>query len=151
VIASLNGRDIAGSDDFIRTIGHTPIDQPAKLKVYRDGRATEIEVTPRRRPLAQVAINRETQRMRWRGLTVSSVPQNWNGKQGSEAPAGLFVVGIDDAELAKKLNLKQGSIITMVGGQAVKTIADLQKIIDSTPADKLMVQTADAEVVSAQQ
>ena len=150
VIATLNGRDVADSDTFIRMIGHTPVDQPAKLRIYRDGKPIDMEVTPRRRPLSQVAINRETQRMRWRGVTISSIPQNWN-KKGTESPVGLYVVGVDDADTAKALNIKQGSIITSVAGQVVRNIADLQKIIDSTPPENLKVKTSDAEVVSAQE
>ena len=151
VIVALNGRNVSDSASFIRMIGHTPIDQPARLKVFRDGKATEVEVTPRRRPLPQVAVNRETQRMRWRGITISSVPQNWKSQPGAQPPMGLFVVGIDDADTARALNVKQGSIITSVAGQVVRDIADLQRIINSAPLEDLSVTTADAEVVSAQQ
>jgi serine protease Do len=76
IIVALNGREIRDSDAFIRAIGHTVVDQPAKLMVFRSGKAMELEVTPRRRPMPQLAVRRETQRMRFQGITVASLPQN---------------------------------------------------------------------------
>ncbi|HYO10508.1 MAG TPA: trypsin-like peptidase domain-containing protein [Tepidisphaeraceae bacterium] len=153
VIVSLNGREVPDSDSFIRQIGQTPVDRPSKVMVYRQGRGVELELTPRRRPMPQVAINRENQRMRWRGLTLSSLPQNWHGPAGETAPVGgLFVVGIDDADTGKKLGLKQGSIITSVAGKVVRSISELQQIIDSTPPEMLEVKTVEtAAVATAQQ
>ena len=90
--------------------------------------------------------------MRWRGITLSSVPQNWATKPGSTPPAGLYVVGIDDADAGKKLGLKQGSIITSVAGKLVRSISELQQVIDSTPVEKLTVQTVEtAAIATAQQ
>jgi S1-C subfamily serine protease len=109
-------------------------------------------VTPKKRPMPPLAINRETQRLRWRGITLSAVPQNW-AKPGEGEPLGVYVVGLENPELAKKLKLKQGSIIKAIAGKAVKGIADLQKIIDSTPmAEDVNFETADtAAIATAQQ
>ena len=151
VIVAFNGKDIHDSDTFIRMIGKSEIDQPAKLTIYRGGKCVDVDITPRKRPIAQVAIKRETQRMRWHGITLSSVPQGWQTKQGSQPAGGLYVVGIEDAELGKKLGVKQGSIITAVAGKMVTSIADLQAIVASTPPENIKVDVADAAVVSAQQ
>src|SRR5438045_8959530 len=112
----------------------------------------DLDGTPRRGPMPQVAVSRETQRIRWRGITVSCVPQSWQTKPGTQTPTGLFVVGIDDADIGKKLGLKQGSIITSVAGKVVRSISELQQVIDSTPSDKLEVQTVEtAAIATAQQ
>ena len=148
VVIALNGSDVADSDAFIRMIGQATVDVPAKVTVCRSGKHVDIEVTPRRRPLPQVAVTRETQRMRWRGITVSSMPLNWQGKTGE----GLFVVGVDDIDTGKKFNVKQGSIITTVAGKVVRTIADLQQVINSNPPESLKIETADsAAIATAQQ
>ena len=60
-----------------------------------------------------------SQRLRWRGITLSAVPQNW-GKPGEPVPAGVYVVGIENAEAGKKLGIKQGSIITRIAGHAIE-------------------------------
>ena len=103
--------------------------------------------------MPQLAVKRETQRMRWRGITVASLPENWQTAKGATAPtSGLFVVGVDDADVAKKLNLKQGSIITSVAGKVVRSISELQQVIENTPPDKADVQTVEtAAIATAQQ
>jgi serine protease Do len=157
VIVAVNGSAIRDSDAFIRVVGRTAVDQVAKLQVWRDKKQVEVEVTPKRRPMPALAVNRESQRLRWRGITLSAVPANWasvkpGAKPGEAAPAGVYIVGIQDAEMGKKLNIKPGQIITSIAGQAIKSVADLQKIIDSMPLDDVKVGTADsASVATAQQ
>jgi serine protease Do len=153
VIVAVNGTTVRDSDAFIRLIGRTAVDQPARLQVFRDKKQVEIEVTPKRRPMPPLAVNRETQRLRWRGITLTAVPANWSGsKPGETAPMGVYIVGIEDAEMGKKLGIKPGQIITSIAGQAVKSVADLQKLIDSVPLDDVKVGTADsAAIATAQQ
>jgi serine protease Do len=152
VVVALNGQPVDDSDAFIRMIGHAAVDQPATLRVYRDRKAIEIVVTPRRRPAAALAINRDSQRLRWRGITLSAVPQNWAAKPGEAVPSGVYVVGMENAEAGKKLGLKQGSIITSFAGKAISNITDLQKLLDSAPLDDVKLETADsAAIATAQQ
>ena len=153
VIVGVNGQAVKDSDAFIRIIGRSKVDHPATLQVFRDKKQIEIAVTPKKRPMPPLAINRESQRLRWRGITLSAVPQNWAKPGEGDPPAGVYVVGLESPEIAKKLGIKQGSIIKSIAGKAVKSIADLQKIIDSTPLEgELDFETADtAAIATAQQ
>ena len=152
MIVALNGQPVPDSDTFIRMIGRSKTDVPATLTVMRDHKSLDVEVTPKRRPMPPLAVNRETQRLRWRGITLTAVPHNWATKPGDAAPAGVYVVGIEDAEAGKKLGLKQGQIITAIAGKAIKSIEDLQKILDSVDFDAIKIDTADsAAVATAQQ
>jgi serine protease Do len=151
VIVAVNGTPVLDSDAFIRVIGHSKVDEPAKLTLFRDKKQLEVVVTPKKRPMPPLAINRETQRLRWRGITLSAVPQNWV-KPGEAEPAGVYVVGVENAELAKKLKIKQGSIIKSIAGKTVTSIADLQKIIDSTPLEEgIEFVTADTAAIATAQ
>jgi serine protease Do len=154
VIVALNGNPVNDSDAFIRMIGHTPIEKVSKLTIYRDRKPLEIEVTPRRRPMPPLAVNRESQRLRWRGITLSAVPQNWAKPPGQATPPqGVYVVGIENAEAGKKLGIKQGQIITSIAGKAIKSMAELQQAINSMPLDDaIKFETADgAAIATAQQ
>ena len=104
-------------------------------------------MTPRRRPMPAVAINRETQKLRWRGITLTAVPANWSAKEG------VYIVAIDDTAAGKKLGVKQGQVITSIAGKAIKGLADLQKLIDSVPLEEdVKFLTADgAAIATAQQ
>jgi S1-C subfamily serine protease len=152
VIVAVNGDPVRDADGFIRMVGWSKIDAPATLTVFRDKKQIEVSVTPKRRPMPPLAVNRETQRLRWRGITLSAVPQNW-AKPGEGEPAGVYVVGVESAEVAKAFKLKQGSIIKGIAGKAVKGLADLQQIIESTPPEQTVeFETADnAAIATAQQ
>jgi S1-C subfamily serine protease len=152
VITAVNGQMVADSDGFIRMIGRSQVDQPAKLTVFRDRKSLEVTVTPKRRPMPPLAVNRETQRLRWRGITLSSVPQNWAKPGETGAPAGVYVIGVENAEAGKKLGVKQGSIITAIAGKAVRSIADLQEVLArmETEDPKLEI-AADAAIATAQE
>jgi S1-C subfamily serine protease len=145
VITAVNGTPVRDSDSFIRIVGRAPIDQPARLTVARDRKTLEVSVAPRRRPMPAVAINRETQKLRWRGITLTAVPANWSAKEG------VYIVAIEDAEAGKKLGIKQGQVITQFAGQRIKGIADLQKVIDSVPLDDVKLQTADTATIATAQ
>ena len=152
VIVAVNGRPVDDADAFIRMVGHTAVEKIATLTVYRDRKPVQIEITPTRRPMPQVAINRESQRLRWRGITLTAVPQNWGKQPGQPAPQGVYVVGIDDPEAGKKLGIKQGQIITAIAGKAIKSVAELQQAINSLPLDEVKLETsAGAAMATAQE
>ena len=98
-----------------------------------------------------LAINRESQRFRWRGITLSAVPTNWAKQPGQPAPQGVYVVGIEDAEAGKKLGLKPGQIITSIAGKAVHSLAELQAAINDMPLDDLKLETADTAAIATAQ
>ncbi len=149
-VVSIAGSPVRDSDHFVRLVGQMPIDALGRIGVWRNGEIKEISLTPCRREMPTFAVNKWSQRLRWRGMTLGPIPANWAGKTGDIATTGVYVVGIDDPKICTKLGIKQGSIIRSVAGNVIKSIADLQKIIDSTPPDQLKFETApDAQIVAA--
>jgi serine protease Do len=142
VIVSLNGDEIHDGDDFVRVIGRTPVDKPAKMIVARSGKTSSVEVTPRRRPMPSVAVTRERQRLRWQGLVLASVPANFTDPAQGKDAHGLIVVGMDDSSPLKKNGIALGTVITTVAGKAVSSIVDLQKIIEGTPREDWKIETS---------
>jgi S1-C subfamily serine protease len=142
---------VSNSDAFNRKIGHASTEAPSTLTVFRDHKRVEVQVTPKRRPTPQLAVNRQTQRYRWRGITLSSVPQNWTVRPGASVPGGVYVIGIEDAEAGKKLGIKPGQIITGIAGKTVKSLTDLQKLLDSIPPDAIKIDTADSATLATAQ
>src|SRR5207302_1283954 len=121
----------------------TSVGEPAEFRVYRDGKPLCVAVTPRKRRLPIVAVTRESQRLRWRGLLVGPVPAHWKIDGTSNPGKGLMVLGIDRASPMQRQGITQGSVITTVAGTAVSTIAQLQEILNSTPNEKCVVEIAD--------
>lgn len=144
VIVSFNGEKITSSDQFVRLIGSAHVNRAAEIRMFRDGQSATIELTPRRRPMPSVAVNRQNQRLRWRGMVLGAIPENWthatptgDAEQSATASrSGLMVIGLDESSpYAKELSI--GSIITSIGGKTVASISELQSMIDGTLPEKL--------------
>src|SRR6185369_12475790 len=154
LVVAVNGSQVHDADQFVRLVGQMPIDNAGTIAVWRGGALKEIKITPRRREMPSVAVSKFTQRLRWHGMMLGAVPANWSstatpGAKPGEAITGVYVVGVEDPSLVAKLGIKQGSIIRAVAGKVVKSIADLQKVIDSTPPDQLKFETADSTAMAA--
>ena len=141
VIVSLNDEQIDDGDDFVRVIGRCPVDKAAKLSLARGGKSVTLAVTPRRRPMPHVAVTRESQRLRWQGLVLSSGPATFKDAKAA-ATTGLIVVGMDESSPLAKKGIALGTVITPVAGKAVGSILELQKIIEATPQEQWEIGTA---------
>ena len=149
VIVSLNDRQIDDGDDFVRAIGRCPVDKAATINLSRAGKPVTLAVTPRRRPMPHVAVTRESQRLRWQGLVLSSVPANFKDAKATAAATGLIVVAMDEASPLAKKGIALGTVITTVAGKAVSSIMELQKIIEATPQEQWEIGTATAPAALA--
>jgi S1-C subfamily serine protease len=143
-ILSINDIAITDSDQFASTVGITPINQPAKICIVREGKSMQVSVNLARRPSTAVAITRDTQRIRWRGLVLGPIPINWDITKSKRPASGVMVLGVSPASpLADKVTI--GSIITSIGGKALGEIKDLQSILNDTPADSCQIELAHSE------
>jgi serine protease Do len=150
IITDVNGIAIADSDHFVRMIGRMPVDQVSAVGVVRAGRdnALAIDVTPRRRPMPSVAVTRESQRMRWRGMVLAPIPANWAGGKQDTRQQGLIVIGLEkDSPFAKRVT--QGCVITSIAGKAVSSLIDLQRIVDGTLPEICEIGTTESAAMAS--
>lgn len=145
-VLDINGTAIANSDDFIRRIGKTGIGEPARLNVRRAGESMVLPVKLRERELPSVAINRQNQRLRWRGMLLGPIPGHWEFPAPAKKPeGGLMVLGVDPQGPSAK-TIQSGAIITAVAGKPVRSIPELQEILNNTPPELCKVDLAPAGV-----
>jgi serine protease Do len=143
MVVAIDGVTIRDSDHFVRVVGNTPVDRAAELRVLRDGKPFELHVTPKRRALPSVAVTKELQRFRWRGLVLGPIPANWAGNGiVLKDRAGLMVFGVDSASPMAKDGLTSGSVITTIAGKPVSDLLTLQRILNDTPAEQCKVTFA---------
>ncbi len=142
IVARVNGELILDGDHFVRLIGAAPINQPLPVKVYRRKQVFTPKVTLKRRDLTNVAVTRESRRLRWRGMLLGPIPANWNGGDGKAVPAGLMVLGMETTSPVAKQGVKVGSVIKSVAKHAVVDVIELQKIISETPAEQCALELA---------
>lgn len=149
LVVAINGSAVRNTDHFIRLVGRMPVDQRGSISVLRGGKMVEIAVIPRKRQAQASAVNKWTQRLRWHGMTLGPVPSNWSARHSGQAVAGIYVVGVENPKLCSALGVKQGSIIRAVAGKIVRSIADLQTVIDATPPDAIRVEVMEETTVAA--
>jgi serine protease Do len=143
IILSINGQSVNDSDAFVNLVGTEPADQSAKISLMRAGKPIDVTVKLGNRHITGVAITKDTQRIRWRGLLLGPIPANWDGAKSKKIDGGLMVLGVaDDSPLARKVST--GTIITSVAGKPVRAVQDLQTILNDTPAPECSIQFSDA-------
>jgi S1-C subfamily serine protease len=152
VIAMFNGHSVGDSDQFVRVAGEAPVDQKLTAIVYRGGKQLSVGVTPIRRPAPSVAVTRESQRLRWRGMLLGPVPANWDFGSAKQRPVGgLMVIAIDPKSPMLKEGVAQGSVITSIAGKPVSDVVALQHILNDTAPDACGIELAKPkQIVSAE-
>ena len=151
IITRLDGQAISDSDQFVRLIGQAPVDHPLEAAVLRDGKPLALTLSTTRRPQQQVAVTRESQRLRWRGMTLGPIPTHEESATAAAHPqAGLMVVAIEPQSPFVKQGISQGAIIGSVAGKPVESIIQLQQILNDTAPADCNVSLAKTSVVSAQ-
>lgn len=140
IITKLNEQSLIDSDNFVRSIGQASLAQPAKFIVRRDGKIMTLAIQLRKRDLPSVAINRENQRMRWRGMLLGPIPANWDFGQSKRPDGGLMVLGIDATSPLLKQGVRSGSVITSVAGTQIDAVTQLQEILSQTPEEQCRLE-----------
>ncbi|MGH7215267.1 MAG: trypsin-like peptidase domain-containing protein [Tepidisphaeraceae bacterium] len=149
VVLDINGEIVRDSDEFVRLIGEASAEAPAKVNVYRDGKTTTILIKPGRRDLPSVAVTRQSQRLRWRGMLLGPIPDHWNDAAAAipaseKVSSGLMVLALDDDSPFARRGVKLGTVVTAVAGKSVATVSDLQSVLNDTPSEQCELTTLPA-------
>ncbi|HTL28838.1 MAG TPA: trypsin-like peptidase domain-containing protein, partial [Tepidisphaeraceae bacterium] len=122
MVLAVNGKAVHTSDEFVDLIGVASIEAPSKIEVLRDGKRLSVEVPVRKRVLPNVAVTRENQRFRWRGMLIGPIPANWNLSAKTEkkpGASGLMVLAVEKDSPMARQGIATGTIITAVAGKTV--------------------------------
>jgi regulator of sigma E protease len=121
-VMAVNGEEIGTFDELKRIVGKSP-GQVLRLKVFRDNRHIEVEITAE-----ETQVRRELD-------IVERV-----GSIGIESSAPAAVVGVPNAESpAYRAGLRTFDVITNVGGQPVRRFMDLEAALSEEAAETLPV------------
>jgi serine protease Do len=133
-VVKLNDQMVHESEQFVRMIGTTTIDQPAQFVLYRDGKSMTIAISPSRRQGGVAAVTRESRRIRWEGMLLGPTPQNWAPTvKGAETEHGLVVLAVSEKSRYAKQGVHEGDIITAIAGKALADVIDLQQALNDLP------------------
>jgi serine protease Do len=136
LVTRIDGVTVHDSDQFVRTIGCVPTDRPTRLTVFRDGRETSCSVYLKKRNLPPSAITRDTRRLRWEGLLLGPIPQNWPAKNGPKPSQGVVVLAVSKTSRFAKDKIQEGDVILSIAGRALADVTDLQRVLNDLPPNK---------------
>ena len=136
VILALADRPVTDSGDFVRRVGATPPDRAVAVSVLRDGRPLSATVTLQRRAVPIPAVTRLNQRLRWGGMLLIPLPPDQLGP-------GVKVAHVDPASPFARSGVKDGTVLRTVAGRPVRSIVELQEVINDVPLDQCALGTAD--------
>jgi len=148
VVVEFDGEHVRSARQLARLVGDTPPGRTVKASVLRDGRRTDLSVTPSGDRRVDTFINRDqlhafTDRFpgdfnfdidldfpgaRARlGVSVQELPEQLAQYFGTKG--GVLVASVTADSPAAKAGLKAGDVITTVGGKTVGTRGDLVRAL----------------------
>ena len=146
VITAFNGQPVSNEDELIREVGATPVGSKCTITVVRDRKVRSIEVALAKRPPGQLPETRPSQppastlpaepdrRHAWRGITVQPLTRDLAERLGLAAAEGVLVATCQKDSPAYKAGIRPGFVIDHIGGQAVTSVADFQRVTRDLPA-----------------
>ena len=138
ILTRLDGQAIHDSDDFVRLVGICPVNDPVPAVIAgRSARTVSLHLTPRPMPSRSAPPNNG--RLRWRGMLLAAIPSGWIASPAKSSP-GVLVIGVDSASSAVPPGIRAGSVIIAVAGKVVHDLAELQRIINDTPAAQCRIE-----------
>lgn len=151
LVTEINGQMVRDGDQFVRLVGETSTKTPARMTLSRDGKLMTVSVKLTQRELPTVAVTRESQRLRWRGMLLGPVPAHWSdGKERvAEEGGGLMVLAVEKGSPAAKMGIAEGAVIRNVAGRVVTSVTELQKVLNDTPSELCKFQAENPAPVIA--
>jgi S1-C subfamily serine protease len=105
-----------------RMLGTLPLDQPVVLRVRRDGKEMDLTLTPREKGSVE---GDELACPRW-DFSVKAINQFEVPELYFHRKSGVFVWGVKSPGNASTAGLARGDILLKVGGQEVRSLADVK-------------------------
>jgi serine protease Do len=147
VVVEFDGERVRGRRHFVRLVQETPPNRAVTVVAMRDGRRTEVSVTPGAEPWADqlwqrlealtaripfdLDVSGAGPRARL-GITAQELTPELAGYFG--AKDGVLVAAVADDSPARRAGLMAGDVITSLNGRTVASTADLvRELLASGP------------------
>lgn len=133
IIKQFDNKPINSVKDLLAIVSATEAGKKVKVVVIRDKKQVSVDLGVGERPqdldVAQEEIVSDKEESGvWRGLKVSDLSADLKKRIRTEENQGVVVTDIEQDSPAEGSGLIVGDVITSINKQAVKNIADYQKI-----------------------
>jgi len=124
--AKVEGRYAEQLFDLRRRTSETPVGARVKVKVRRGGELKEIEIVTEELTTVR---SQEENFVKW-GLVGQDITDRLVRRENLSVPKGVYVTGVRRGDPAERANLVKGDVITHVGDQEIKGVADMRREYD---------------------
>ncbi|MDL2307898.1 DegQ family serine endoprotease [Desulfovibrio sp. OttesenSCG-928-C06] len=136
VITKLDGKEIASSDELMRSIAAKKPGASVKAEVWRDGKPQTKTIKLAERETDQTAAdkpgkNEKVDTASELGLQLRPLTEQEAGRLRLEGRTGLVILQLVPDKLAAKAGLQRGDVILAVGRKQVKTVEEFGKEVQA--------------------
>ncbi len=148
VILAIDGKEVINTTDLQDRVARIRPQTTAKFKIWRDGKAIDLDVTIGKQPegfrTREVSGHRrvlpeevEGGKIETLGITVEPLTETngrqygWKGKEG-----GLLITDVEPRDEADRLGLEPGDLILKVQKKEVNSVEALRKMTDKKALSK---------------
>ncbi len=149
LIVEMNGSKVSSDvNTFRMNVAQQPVGEKLRLKVFRDGKTRNLEVTLAERPSAVPASmpgGADEDESPWAGLRVEAAGQDGDAR-GLEPVEGVVVVDVEPESAAEDAGIRRGDIIKEVGNVEITGLRDYRDAVKQYEGKKavaLLVQRGD--------
>ncbi len=128
VILEIDGKKVEDVQSFRITIASLPVGKTISLKVFRDGKEKNVQVTVGEVPAEQNA-SVEEEKGSSLGLTVVNVNDQRADRYELDVDAGAVVITVQTGSAAEKAGIAAGDVIVGIGKSEIKNVDDYKKAV----------------------
>jgi serine protease Do len=139
VILEFNGTPIKTSSELPPLVGRANVDEPATVKILRNGKQRTVKVNIGELPpeeAVELASEQPPKVSENRlGMMVSEVTEAMRKPKGLPMQGGVVVESVT-GQAAREAGIQQGDIILSLNGIEVESVPQFNKLVADLPADR---------------
>ncbi|HML77580.1 DegQ family serine endoprotease [Geobacter sulfurreducens] len=128
IVLEFDGKKIREMNELPRIVAATPVGKAALVKVLRDGKMQDVEVSVGR--LADTVDESDQKNGEDKlGMAVRELTRDLAARMGLKETQGVVVTGVKSGSLAEEAGILPGDIVREIGGRSITTMADYEAAI----------------------
>jgi serine protease Do len=139
VILTFNGVPIHTSTELPPLVGRANVDEPASLKILRNGKEREVKVNIGELPPEEAVELADAQPPKVSenrlGMMVSELTEPMRRNQQLPSRHGVVVESVT-GQAAREAGIQQGDIILSLNGVEVENVAQFNQLVSDLPSDR---------------
>jgi serine protease Do len=153
VVTEVNGKRVTTAREFSVAVGNLPVGTKARVKLLREGKAMDVEITVAKRKSAEELAKQmgregndpgrdEPSTTNKAGLALRDLTPELRRQLGLDAGArGVVVFGVQPDGAAAMSGLQRGDLITEINRRPVRNVSEANRALN-TKAKSIVLRVA---------